>query len=390
MGNYYTILHDMAFASTLLALVQVIQPVVATGDHGGGVAAHLPEQQPPTKLISDAPSCRGCTIEFVKVNTVVSRANDAELAVSPTLAVNSKGVFFATNTSRDRVLVYDSSGRYQRAFGRAGRGPGEIRRVTSLVVGPGDSIWVSQGNNIHFVFSPTGEFVRGVTLQSAGALHPLASGDLLQTSAPPRTGPMAGTNVRILNPDGTLLRALSGPTLNDDPACEQCKTRFVVASPGGNHIWVLWRTRYRIEKWTTSGRLEQVIERQAPWFPARTVDYDGWGEAYAVGPVVRPGDPPPPPLQISERGKEILATRPSEASWLVEDSDGLLWVKLEQRVRPGEMRAILEVIDPVRGELLATIVPPAIQPLKNGLVVGPRESADGLISFDVFRLTLRR
>jgi hypothetical protein len=74
----------------------------------------------------------------------------------------------------------------------------------------------------------------------------------------------------------------------------------------------------------------------------------------------------------------------------VEDSDGLLWVKLEQRVRPGEMRAILEVIDPVRGELLATIVPPAIQPLKNGLVVGPRESADGLISFDVFRLTLRR
>src|SRR5688572_5315805 len=52
----------------------------------------------------------------------------------------SDGRIVVTDASSHRLLVFDSTGRYRRALGRRGDGPGEIRTTTSLTVMRGDSI----------------------------------------------------------------------------------------------------------------------------------------------------------------------------------------------------------------------------------------------------------
>jgi hypothetical protein len=62
--------------------------------------------------------------------------------------------------------VFDAAGHFVSRLGREGSGPGEFRSVDALLRGPGDSLHIIdlQNGMRRSVFSPTGLFVRSVTM----------------------------------------------------------------------------------------------------------------------------------------------------------------------------------------------------------------------------------
>lgn len=65
-----------------------------------------------------------------------------------------------------RVSVFSANGIYEGAVGRSGEGPGEFKWVTSLQVGPGDSLFVYDASLQRLtVFTPEGEVARTSTFR---------------------------------------------------------------------------------------------------------------------------------------------------------------------------------------------------------------------------------
>ena len=58
------------------------------------------------------------------------------------IAVNSAGELFIADTGEQAVFVISEAGRLVDQFGGKGEGPGEFASISSLYIGPGDSIYV--------------------------------------------------------------------------------------------------------------------------------------------------------------------------------------------------------------------------------------------------------
>jgi hypothetical protein len=73
------------------------------------------------------------------------------------------GRIVAADVAANRLLVYDSTGRYLRALGRAGEGPGEFRYIGSLTALPGDSLATFDSRLRRLsLWHPDRGFVRGI------------------------------------------------------------------------------------------------------------------------------------------------------------------------------------------------------------------------------------
>lgn len=68
-----------------------------------------------------------------------------------------------------QISVYDSTGTFSHSVGREGRGPGELASASSIAIGPGDTLWVTdQGTSRYTLFAPSGTFVRSYTAPIRG------------------------------------------------------------------------------------------------------------------------------------------------------------------------------------------------------------------------------
>jgi hypothetical protein len=76
------------------------------------------------------------------------------------------GRLAVVNQGSDQIRIYDSTGRFQSAFGREGGGPGEFRRVFQLIPGGGDTLIVVDYRPWRYQFFLTdGSFIRSVEPQ---------------------------------------------------------------------------------------------------------------------------------------------------------------------------------------------------------------------------------
>ena len=83
----------------------------------------------------------------------------------------SNGALVVGDVASGRLLIYDSDGRYVRALGRRGDGPGEFRRQESITVGSGDTLTTFDPSlrRLSFWHPETG-FVKSVNLSDGGSL----------------------------------------------------------------------------------------------------------------------------------------------------------------------------------------------------------------------------
>jgi len=77
----------------------------------------------------------------------------------------SGGRWAVADAGASEIRVYDAAGRFIRAAGRPGDGPGEYRRLNAIGVGPGDTLWVYDFGTRRFTVLDPGLLVaRTVTL----------------------------------------------------------------------------------------------------------------------------------------------------------------------------------------------------------------------------------
>ncbi len=82
-----------------------------------------------------------------------------ELAEPRGLAVDGRGNLLVADTKNNRIEIFDSSGKFLRAFGRKGSGDGELNEPCGVAVDPEGDVWVADTWNHRIVhFSGDGQF----------------------------------------------------------------------------------------------------------------------------------------------------------------------------------------------------------------------------------------
>lgn len=217
------------------------------------------------------------------------------------------------------------------------------------------------------------------------------------------TRALAGLPLHMLRSTGELQSSFGAVTPTVDRQVALLNLRRI-ASHNQSETWAAWRGRYRIELWPNGGRApRQVITRSLSQFTPVSLEASRDGLQYSCSPD----------------GKAFVMKFSPHAliSGLARDDRGLLWVSyLEptdawQRPLPGEcrkgpareimstlgpdqrnalFRSVVDVIDPESGQLIATQTFPGARHkvLRHDLLVSATEDADGVISFQVWKLEL--
>jgi DNA-binding beta-propeller fold protein YncE len=78
--------------------------------------------------------------------------------------VDTKDSVYASDTSNDRVMMFDFSGKFVKAFGGTGNGPGKLQVPLGVTVDRNGRILVADsGNKRIAIFNPDGSFVENKT-----------------------------------------------------------------------------------------------------------------------------------------------------------------------------------------------------------------------------------
>ncbi|HEU0055024.1 MAG TPA: hypothetical protein VFQ39_17680 [Longimicrobium sp.] len=356
------------------------------------LSAPLPPRAQAVVEVPDAPACARCRIVFERVATLGGADDPESPGYDVTVERDRAGRFYvAPVVGRDGIAVYAPDGRFLRKIGRKGEGPGEFGFVLEARVGPGDSLYVSDlaPRRLTVLAPGGGAVVRTSPLLGETRSFVLGRGGELLAHASIATAARAGYPLHRLSPRGEVLRSFgadaAGVMRPDRPADG---FRVIAPARGGN-LWSAPINRYRIELWDPrEGRLLKTLVRRTDWFP-------DW--------------------HVLPRGYPDLARPVTAVEGIREDASGLLWVFLrtadarwtaaprprdpsrERGVVPmAELHryldTVVEVIDPVRGRLVATGRAArhyeAVSLNGTGLVHSRREGADGVELLDVWEVKL--
>ncbi|MCU0244378.1 MAG: 6-bladed beta-propeller [Acidobacteria bacterium] len=93
-----------------------------------------------------------------------------------------RSLVYVVDAGSARVLVFDLAGRFQRAVGRKGQGPGEFVRPTGVCVLSGGGLAVADiGAGRIGIFDPSGTFLRSVTVADTRVADLVQAGELFYT-----------------------------------------------------------------------------------------------------------------------------------------------------------------------------------------------------------------
>jgi len=117
----------------------------------------VPPKGAPTRLV------------FEEIYTVGGgESPDASFVSATGLDVLPDGTVFVIDSKDSRVKVFDAAGKFLRAFGRKGQGPGEMNQPTGILVTPDQEILIEDILNRRLaVFAPDGTFRRHVSTAKA-------------------------------------------------------------------------------------------------------------------------------------------------------------------------------------------------------------------------------
>jgi hypothetical protein len=370
-----------------------------------GVAVSRLNAQGATVAIAGKPTCTTCTIELVKVATVGTADDLVLMGELSHIGRGPGNTFVAPSIDGTQLLQFDSTGRYLRAVGRRGQGPGEFAgglRVDGR--GRGDSLYVHSRRTIS-VFSPALEFGRSFAMppEPASGLVPLPNGNVVYVAAPTTAVVAAERSIlKLLGPQGEPIGRFGMPGSDQPDICVTCFSRAVSVALDRQGVVIAHPNRYVIERHDLAGRLQaSVTITDSPWMQAWTTDLVSaaqytqrprpritraismggsriWVLAQVAGrDWIAPG---PPTGEGALRIGGVTGMRAnSEASRLM----------LEKTAK--NVATVVELIDLERRQVIAsqTFDPGNYVHLDGDLVQIRRLNADGVITFDVYRLQLR-
>jgi len=246
-------------------------------------ASALHAQDRPIEIRDASRTCAACSIALTRIATLAPPDTAAYVAGNSHVAVDSRGRFLVSSAEGGHVHRFAADGRYEGQIGRPGQGPGEFARITALVVGPGDSLFVFQYGRFA-VFAPNGAFVRTApTLGAVEAAVVRPDGFLLAKMSTP-TAERGGMPLHRIGPNGAIHSfGLAGEN-KYSASCPQCSGRGLHPSARGDRVWVTARNRYALESWSVDGTLMTTYRiADSRWF--RDWDREGdWIDGSARRP----------------------------------------------------------------------------------------------------------
>lgn len=349
-------------------------------------------QGAPERLVPDAVRCPQCQV----VRTVEVRLNssslEGEIDEMP-LGVrrSARGEIWVLSQQLG-PRVYDSRGRFTRAIGRMGRGPGEYNAVDDLVWLPGDSVLVVDGiNRRATVITPDGRAQRSIQMPATFLnLFVLEWPSRLFGSATIATPAAAGHGLHLVDLSGTSVRVSRSFSPGEGtlrPSDRGTAYHYISGTPTGD---ILSSTphSFAVYSWSRSGRLTSSLVRRGPSLPDKVPVQD-------VGSPRTPPSPAVSGLMVDEAGLIWLFVRVPATTW--RDA----WSTMPSGSSEASRRQIgwsklfntrIEVIDPARAQLLARSEIPGlvISTLGSGRIAVYGTSSLGEAEVRIDQLRLQR
>lgn len=293
------------------------------------------------------------------------------------------GRIVVSNAGTNELRFYGPDGRFLLSAGRSGGGPGEFRALQQVWRLPGDSLLAYDLAPPRLsVFSPSGEFVRSVQVQSPDGrqvlIHgPLSDRSLVVEGAPVWDEPGAATEVfRDLVPyfrydaDGTLLDTIgrfpamdvfrlvtpTGVRLTNPPF-----SRVPARTVAGDRFYFAPADRYEIAVHSQDHGLERLIRLDREPRPVTAAEIAAF-RAERMELATREGSG----SSMADMLRQMAAptTMPAHSYAMLVDPDGHIWVE-DYRASPDEDRR-WRVFSPT-GEYLGEVhFPVTFEPLHIG------------------------
>jgi hypothetical protein len=329
----------------------------------------------------------------------------------------SDGSIAVATMSTNNIRVYDARGRYVRAVGRRGQGPGEFRQVMGLTRRPGDTLAVNDSREEIEFYSADGKFGRGLRHLShsrglvLSGFHLFADGSFARTSWPQAHNAPGSRWTDSLDVIAVTKSDTSGRMISRHPAMEFTKTpalpfaQPVTFAPGGfivadnDGYWVGYANRYEIRRHRLDGTLHLIT--RAPWTPTPVRDRDKERYKEFTINLGAEGGGRVDPRLLEQRKKmmddvSFAPNLPAYAQMLV-DSDRNLWVSdaaLDWYLAQGFSRVpagpvAWRVFDRDGRWLGSVTMPPRFRPMDIGseYVLGLWRDADDVEHVRLYRLT---
>lgn len=208
---------------------------------------------------------------------------EADFSDITSVAVDSAGNVLVLDGKECRVLAFDAAGKFVRAFGRKGQGPGELNGPIGIAVTPANEIMVEDSLNRRLsYFARDGKFLRQ---QSTAQGMGMGLAGLVMD----RRGRMAGRSlfldggkigfeIRVYDADlkpGAALARLEMANLGGLKIDPLTNAPGLVLSPDEQgRIFLGSSEGYRIRVFGFDGRPLRIIEREYDPVPVRKEDLD--------------------------------------------------------------------------------------------------------------------
>jgi len=228
------------------------------------VSSHVAFSQGVLRQVEEL-TCRDC----LNLTHVVEIGDDSVGFVNRTRAVvrdHAGGYLVARNSD---IVAFTAAGRFSRAVGREGSGPGEYRHLITMIAGPGDSITVFDSQLARAtILAPDLTLVR-VFPAPGQVLDAIAMpGNVMALNAVLFSTTYVGTPLHILSvPRGEIVRSFrsrSGDVYNARRAWAGWRELTPGAVPGT--FWAARRNRYEIQLLDTLGHQRDELVREVDWF----------------------------------------------------------------------------------------------------------------------------
>lgn len=304
-------------------------------------------------------------VEDLRIGTAEGDGPDALTDVHD-LAVDGAGRLYVLQRIAKSVHVFDSTGRFVRAIGRSGRGPGEFEFPTGMALDAAGRLWVVDPQNGRFTaFDSAGRLLRAPRRELGGYSFTWdgmadAEGRLLE---PISVHAPAGRSTAYVRFDTSFTRSdtllVSPPVSAEETLAGTYVLRrgpetlflFVPFAPQDvsrldprGFVWTANTGAYRIVQRTLAGDTVRVITREASPLPVTREE--------RAAAIMR--------LDSLARGASYDAARIPTAHPILERldvaPDGTLWVTLAAREDAPER--LLDVFDPA-GRYLGQLRVPA-------------------------------
>lgn len=264
------------------------------------------------------------------------------------------------------IAVYDSTGDFVKTIGREGRGPHEFL-APSVKLGPTGTDWIfDPGNGRVTPLLPGLELGDSFLFLGSLADIPTVPLDSNLVVVSGRVQQELSRPLHLMTGRGNIVRSFGEwPNTRTSPFPPS------IAADRRGGIWSLPSNEYRLTRWSLSGAPVEVLQREAPWFEAWTER--GPGQSFLLR------------LSMDSAGNLWVFGR-------TDNGDGLPGYDLESWDEMFDM--VIEVIDPERGELIATrsFDEPILYPVQGTdaeLLYAPRQSEIGYVRIDIFRARTR-